>query len=312
MPTLEYTAQWYPRFGVKQYHDENVFGSGVSVYVIDTGLANVSSQLNSNLKLRTVANAMAPKNTHGSFVASIMAARRTQEGHSGIVPEAQVYMADVGNPEGRIYTSYLVNAINDAVSLNVDIITISLGTATYDQALEDAVNAASRRGILLFAAAGNCRCRSYEFPAACDAAISVASLGVDKSPSAFNTRNDAVALWAPGQSILVPTTTGTTRLSGTSFAAPFAAGLAALVLSKLRRTRPGTRITRDEMVALLRSEDHLDLDCAHHNYANNSCILKGRVVQQQAASPSSAVVMLLVASAAGFATAWTLTHYRVL
>ena len=256
--------QLYPKFGVKAYHDAGIFGQGVSVYVIDTGLTNTEGRLE-NVKTRSVVNSMGPRNTHGSFVASIMAAKRGNGPH-GIAPSAQVYLADVSS-NGKIYTSALIKAIKDATELQVDIISISLGTNVYDQRLEDAVLAATKQGILVFAASGNCSCRTYEFPSACDAAISVASMDLNRRPSAFNTRNDAVAVFAPGQSINVPG--ALTRLSGTSFAVPFASGLAALELSKRRTSDLKATLGRTDAIIVLR--EALGLDCASHTYSNDAC-----------------------------------------
>jgi subtilisin family serine protease len=175
-------------------------------------------------------------------------------------------LADV-SANGKIYTSGLIKAIQDATELRVDIISISLGTNVYDQRLEDAVLQATRQGSLVFAAAGNCSCRTYEFPSACDAAISVASMDYLRNPSSFNTRNDAVSVFAPGQAIHVPG--ALTRLSGTSFAVPFASGLAALELSKRRAADPKATLDRTEAIIVLR--EALGLDCAKHTYSNDTC-----------------------------------------
>jgi subtilisin family serine protease len=261
MPTQEYAEVLFPEFGVKAYHQAGVYGSGVSVYLIDTGLTNAADGLQ-NVKMRSVANPMAPKHSHGSFVASIIAAR-PNNGLSGIAPEAQLYLADVSSSNGTIYTSGLVKAIRDATELRVDIISISLGTSVYDQALEDAVKDAVRHGALVLAASGNCSCRAYEFPSACDAAISVASMDSARRVSPFNTRNDAVAVFAPGQNISVPG--APTRLSGTSFAVPFATGLLALELSRRRQEACKEPMTRTQAIEFLRST--LGLDCAVHTYA---------------------------------------------
>lgn len=297
MPTEEYATLWYPDFGVSQYHNRGIHGESVSIYLIDVGLQGMSTQVE-NVKVRTPAKATGSK--HGSFVGSIVAAKPVAGSVPGIAYKSQVYLSDVGNAEGTIYTSYLVSAIKDATDLNVDIISISLGTSVYDQALEDAVTAASKRGILVFAAAGNCSCRTYEFPAACDKAISVGSVTADRSLSAFNTRNDAVALFAPGQGIVVPSGAGRKRLSGTSFAVPFAAGLAALVLSANRKTHPGVRLSRESMIKTLRGPDHLGLDCTRHSYANmvSSCALVERLETPEASSVAPVLALGLVAVAA--------------
>lgn len=267
MPTKEYATVLYPKFGVSEYHEQGIFGAGTSVYIIDTGLTHTADRL-LNVRIRTVSEG--PRATHGSFVAAIVASKTTPEGYIGIAPEAQVYLADISNQEGVIYTSALVRAIHDAIQLHVDIISISLGTSTYSQDLEDAVKLAASRGIFVLAASGNCSCRGYEFPAACDAAISVASMDLDRKLSSFNTRNDSVALFAPGEALTVPG--AKTKLSGTSFAVPFASGLLALELSKRRKTQM-QRPTKQEAVRTLRQS--LGLQCWTHTYAREpSCPLE--------------------------------------
>ena len=71
MPTREFADTIYPKFGVKAYHDAGHWGHGTSIYIIDTGLTNSSDRIQ-NVKVRTLTNTMGPKNTHGSFVASIV------------------------------------------------------------------------------------------------------------------------------------------------------------------------------------------------------------------------------------------------
>lgn len=241
------------------------------------GLTNVQQGLR-NVHTRTLVNPMGRRNTHGSFVASIIGhtgresseasalSRTSPSGPTGIVPDAQIYLADVSDEQGHIYTANLTKAIEDATDLGVDIISISLGTDKYDQKLESAVNRAASKGILVFAASGNCGCRTYEFPAACSNAISVASMDHNRKLSSFNTRNDAVAVFAPGQNIKVP---GSQRLSGTSFAVPFASGLAALELSRRRLTESSLIMTRQETIHFLRSS--LGLDCGIHTYSTDVC-----------------------------------------
>lgn len=260
MQTSSHGAYWdkvLKRFGVYDYQKENYLGQGVSMYIIDTGINQGDSDLH-DVRIRSVAR---PKSSqvHGSAVTSII--------KTVIAPKTQIYLADLDTSSGIIYTSALVGAIQDAVSLNVDIITISLGTNKYDKLLQDAVTQAYDKGILVFAAAGNCACPDYEFPAACEHAISVGSISSDTmAPSPFNTRNDANVLFAPGENVQIPMRSGFKTVSGTSFSAPFVAGLAALVLSKKRAVTPGVRMERTDMIELLRDKDHLDLSCNVHNY----------------------------------------------
>jgi subtilisin family serine protease len=109
----------------------------------------------------------------------------------------------------------------------------------------------------------------------------VASVNSEKAPSIFNTRNDNVSLFAPGENIAVsnPNTGAIQRVSGTSFACPFAAAMAALILSTMRAedpTRPNFRVPKATMVQILRNSDHLGLSCAVHNYTRpNGCSVAG-------------------------------------
>ena len=268
----------FPKFGVTNYHSEGFFGRGIKIYIIDTGLSN--SKLPHAIN-RSPKNVMASTKTHGNFVADIIGTP-LRNGLSGIAPEAEIYLNDVSDSKGIIYTSALVKAIQDATSLNVDILSVSLGTSVYDESLEHAVKEASKKGILIFAASGNCACRTYEFPSSCEEAISVASMDFLLKPSSFNTRNDSVAVFAPGQNITVPG--APKKLSGTSFAVPFASGVAALELQRHRSlgasSHPAARdkvsadtekirIPRDTMVAHLR--DLFSHDCDVHSYSNDVC-----------------------------------------
>ena len=92
-------------------------------------------------------------------------------------------------------------------------------------------------------------------------------MNFDRGVSTFNTRNDNVSVFAPGENIVVKSALGTSKLSGTSFACPFAAGLAALVLSKARShdQDSSARMKKSTMIQILRNADHLGLSCSHHN-----------------------------------------------
>jgi subtilisin family serine protease len=227
----------FHEFGVAAYHARGIRGQGVSMMVIDTGCGK----------------------GHGLAVSSIIS--------DGIAPDASIDLADVIDPSS-IPIDSVIDAIKRGVDLDVDIISISLGTEDAFGPMQDVLREAHDKGILVFAAAGNSGERGYEFPAAYDRVISVASINSARQPSLFNTRNDAVAVFAPGENIRLALSPE--AFSGTSFATPFAAGLAALVLSERRSAEPRKvpiRLSRKEMVATLRNQDHLDLNCEDHTFA---------------------------------------------
>jgi subtilisin family serine protease len=136
-------------------------------------------------------------------------------------------------------------AVKMAVDLGAKVINMSFGTD--DDALEpggpkphaDVVRYASDRGCVLVAASGNNGKETRYWPAAYPEVIAVGSVGADKQPSAFSTRGDHVALCAPGERIYTLGLEGYQRATGTSFAAPFVAAVAALMVARgQRRSMP--------------------------------------------------------------------------
>lgn len=137
----------------------------------------------------------------------------------------------------------------------VRVINLSLGLRLPepDQALREAVKAALASGILLVAAAGNeSRTVGGYYPAALQGVISVGSIGPDGEAAPDS--NSGALTAAPGVGIESTVPGGGTALrSGTSFAAPFVSGVAALLWAY------GPERSRAEVVdALLGGELQLD------------------------------------------------------
>ena len=232
---------------------------------------------------------------HGLAVSSILTGLR---GHfEGIAPDAAVSVIDLQTSK-NIPISAVLRAIESAIREGVDILSISLGTTDSWGPMQAAINMALDKNILVFAAAGNSGDRGYEYPSACVGAISVASINQARQPSAFNTRNDATVLFAPGEQLSLPMGNGElAEFSGTSFATPFAAGLAALALSEKRATEPKALMKRRDMIDLLRSDTHLGLNCTTHTYVMEpTCteITRTPSLVKKPASPTLSVILLLL------------------
>ena len=127
--------------------------------------------------------------------------------------------------------------VKTAVDLGARVLNLSFGTP--ESALgegdpiphTDVVQYALRRGCVLVSASGNSGDETRYFPACLPGVIAVGAVDATGRPSHFSTRGDHVALCAPGEHVRTAALTGTTSVSGTSFAAPFVAGAAALVLA---------------------------------------------------------------------------------
>jgi subtilisin family serine protease len=126
-----------------------------------------------------------------------------------------------------------------AAQLGAHVINCSFGTD--DEALEpgapkphsEAVAFAELRGCTLVVASGNSGDARTYWPAADPRVIAVGSVGLDRRASSFSTTGDHVALCAPGERIRTAGLDGGYQnATGTSFAAPFVSGAAALLIER--------------------------------------------------------------------------------
>jgi subtilisin family serine protease len=132
-----------------------------------------------------------------------------------------------------------------AVDLGAKVINMSFGTP--DSALgsdgarphEDVVRYALAHGCVLVAASGNSGQNEKYWPAAFEGVIAVGATDSSGRPARFTTSGEHVGLCAPGERIITTALRGYQSVTGTSFAAPFVAGAAALLVSRAeRRAQP--------------------------------------------------------------------------
>ena len=140
----------------------------------------------------------------------------------------------------------LAAALLYAADNGAHIINISWGSPERTFLIQDAVRYAASSGCILVAAAGNSRLPRLSSPAIQDETIAVSATDANDNPASFNNTGVPLDLAAPGVNVL-STLPGNAYASssGTSFAAPHVAGLAAL----LRSRRPD--LTPEQIRALL-------------------------------------------------------------
>jgi subtilisin family serine protease len=243
-----WNKELYDSFGVTAYHDRGIRGDRVVIYVIDTGIHTVNPDV-AHVIVEDFTGASGSASDHGSAVCTLLSARENEFGIVGIAPEATVYLADVDDSSQQIFDYSVAQALYMAYLRNADIVSISLSSTQRSSVLEQAIKLCVDAGMLVFAAAGNSGKVQYEYPSSFPGVISVASCNSQRQPSRFTTQNDRVSIFAPGEMILLPDGVSMKSYSGTSFACPFAAGLAALDLCE-KRPRD-ILLSRTETIAMI-------------------------------------------------------------
>ena len=212
-------------------------GDIARVAVIDTGIDIKHPDLINNLKGGFSAvgytTSYNDDNGHGTHVAGIIAAMDNTIGVIGAAPQADLYAVKVLDRRGSGYLSDVIEGIDWAITNNMQVINMSLGTTTNIISFQEAIQRANAAGIIQVVAAGNSG-GAVNYPAAYPEVIAVSATDNTNTIASWSSRGPEVDLAAPGVSIY-STYKGQTykTLSGTSMAAPHVAASAALILTTL-------------------------------------------------------------------------------
>lgn len=181
---------------------------------------------------------------HGTHVAGTIAALGNNGiGVIGVAWHAQVMAVKGLDDAGSGSETTLAPAIIYAANNGADVINASWGGQSNSQTIEDAIKYAYSLGVVFVAAAGNFSEDAVNFfPASSPEAITVSASNALDNLASFSNFGPKIDVAAPGEDILSLQAAGSflgpvvspgyCRLSGTSMAAPHAAGVAALVLSQ--------------------------------------------------------------------------------
>ena len=177
----------------------------------------------------------ADRQGHGTHCAGIAAASGDGQGIVGAAPDARVLAVKVLGDGGSGLSTWIAAGIRYAADQGADVISMSLGGPSPDQATRDAIRYAVGKGCWVVAAAGNEGPGTIGFPGGYPESCSVAAVGQDLQRAGFSSTNAEVDVAAPGVQIW-STLPGNRygAMSGTSMATPYAAGSLACVRGALK------------------------------------------------------------------------------
>ncbi len=162
---------------------------------------------------------------HGTMVSGII----TQ-----LAPDVKILPVRVLNADGNGTVFNVVRGLRWAVAHGARVINLSFGTPVPSRTLQSAIREARQAGAVIVASAGNAGKEQRDYPASFSEVMAVAAVDSADKKATFSNYGAHITLTAPGTAIRSTYIKGTfATWSGTSFAAPFVAGAAALVCAAI-------------------------------------------------------------------------------
>ncbi len=206
-------------------------GGGVTVAVVDTGIDFGHPSLKQAFTGRDFVDndndaSEVPGGVaygHGSMVAGIVAL---------VAPHARIMGVRAFDANGMGKVSDVANGIRYAAKKGADVIHMSFGVGTGSSPIRAAVAFAYRKGAIMIVSTGNNNTSIAQYPASDERVMAVAATDQHDIKADFSDYGDYIDVCAPGVGIYSTYPGGRFAWwSGTSFAAAFVSGGAALVLS---------------------------------------------------------------------------------
>ena len=255
LSTLSEVTDW----GLVEHNIPEVWkktvGSGVTVAVIDTGMPRHEDiGDNAVLGLNCIPN-QDPYDNHGhqTHCVGIICAKDNEHGMVGVAPGSKALCIKGLSDSGSGTYSGLIEALDYCIRSQPqpDVVSMSLGGSGMSSEMHEKIKTLHRMGIPVICAAGNSGNGGVNYPAKFPETIAVGAYDSSGDIARFSSKGDEVDFAAPGVKIYSTYLNQKyARLSGTSMACPFMAGVVALLISKWKSENK-LNYTVDEIKTML-------------------------------------------------------------
>ena len=212
--------------------DNSLWGTGVKVAILDTGIADHLAFKNAIQRINLVPLPENPAdlNGHGTAVATLIFSDNPFA--PGIAPGATPISVRIADDNGGSNSFLIAQGIVAAVDAGAQLINISLGGQGNSSLVDNALAYAQERGAVVVASAGNSGKEGVMQPAASSSVLAVGAVDANNQHMAFSTTGSEVALSAAGYGVNVAYPGDkAAQVSGTSFSTPAVTGTLAATMS---------------------------------------------------------------------------------
>jgi len=265
-----FNLQWgLTKVKAPQAWDITKGSGGVVIAILDSGIdvnhPDLAGKIVSSVNFTDSTTPYANGQSHGTHVAGIAAAITNNGiGVAGLGRNCSLMNVKVLGDNGYGYYSWIAQGIIWAADHGAEVINLSLGGSSASSTLENAVNYAWGKGVLVVAAAGNNGSTSAFYPAYYTNCIAVGATDSNDALATWSNHGSWVDVAAPGVSIYscMPDNQYDYK-SGTSMASPYVAGLGGLVFSVANDANGDGKLNDEVRSAIEASCDNVSVDVAY-------------------------------------------------